>query len=151
MCNKLHSVSAQCTSNRVYQLFDDYSGSDSLECSFIESVRFGTYNEKGEIYIDSAQFGDSVKTEVTGAQKFGIVTSLAIVVVLAVYSCYLHHSITNLLIKSLSHSHLLPPSRHRSRSKGGSVRRRGGSGGSVRGRVRGDDGGDWDRTAGAPA
>ena len=132
----------------MYQVFDDNNDDDSLQCSFIESVRFGTYNEKGEIYVDSSLNGEKVKTEVTVAQKIGLALAGVVVLLLAVYSCYLHHSITNLLIKSLSHSHLLPPSRHRSRSK--NSKRRGSGSGSTRGRRKVDDD-DWDTSMGVPA
>lgn len=126
MCNKLNSASASCTQNMMTQVFDDEdnnnndgssSSSTSIECSFIESVRYGTYNEKGEIYIDATRYGQKTQSEVTSAQTAGLCVSILLCVGLGIYSCYLHHSITNLLIKSLSHSHLLPPSRHRSRKQ----------------------------------
>jgi hypothetical protein len=106
----------------MYQFDGNYDSSSSKatqECSFIESVRLGTYNQKGEIYVDSSLYGENYKMEVTSAQQAGLAVSVLVCVILGVYSCYLHHSITNLLIKSLSHSHLLPPSRHRNRNRSG--------------------------------
>uniref|UniRef100_A0A7S1VDP4 Uncharacterized protein n=1 Tax=Grammatophora oceanica TaxID=210454 RepID=A0A7S1VDP4_9STRA len=149
-CNKMHFSSARCTDNLGYDLFGDDGSSDhKTECSFIESVRFGTYNDKGEIYMDGSQYGESVKPEVTVGQKWGLAVSILLCVALAVYSCYLHHSITNLLIKSLSHSHLLPPSRHRAaRSRSKSSRKGGGNGNSVRTKTSKVD--DWDHSVGAP-
>jgi hypothetical protein len=143
----------------MYKTFDDdddggdssssSSSSTTTECSFIESVRKGTYNEKGEIYVDSSIYGEKVSMEVTAPQQAGLIISIFLCVGLGVYSCYLHHSITNLLIKSLSHSHLLPPSRHRTRGK-----RSGSSGRSSSGR-RGtnhrDEDDDWDQSVGVPA
>jgi hypothetical protein len=125
MCNKVHKTSAMCTKQLMYQFdpnYDTSSNRATQECAFIESVRIGTYNQKGEIYVESSSYGGNgekggVKMEVTPAQQAGLSISILLCVVLGVYSCYLHHSITNLLIKSLSHSHLLPPSRHRSRRK----------------------------------
>jgi hypothetical protein len=125
----------------MYQVFDE-DHDTSTECSFIESVLTGTYNEKGEIYVDSSLYGEHVKTEVTNAQQAGIAVAIILCVGLGIYSCYLHHSITNLLIKSLSHSHLLPPSRHRNRGQ-----TRSGSNGRAEPIAKAED--DWDRTVGA--
>ena len=122
MCNRVYKGSAKCTKQLMYQFdqsYDTSSNKATQECSFIESVRVGTYNQKGEIYVDSALYGDRTKMEVTSAQQAGLAISILLCVILGVYSCYLHHSITNLLIKSLSHSHLLPPSRHRNRNRAG--------------------------------
>jgi hypothetical protein len=122
MCNRMHASGIKCTTNLQYDIFDDSQSSDSTQCSFIDTVRFGTYDESGQLYVDSAQYG--VSRRVTDAQKYGLGISLAICGLLAVYSCYLHHSITNLLIKSLSHTDLLPPSRHRRSSRGSKGRSR---------------------------
>lgn len=116
MCNKVHRSSARCTNNLNYDIFGD-STVRSTECSFIESIRSGTYNSQGEVYVSSSELGFGASNEVTDAQKAGLVMSIVLCCTLAMYACYLHHSITNLLIKSLSHSHLLPPSRHRNRSR----------------------------------
>jgi len=148
MCNKIHFAGAGCTSNVVYDLFDGQS-SDSTECSFIESIRFGTYDSNGEIAVKAS---DDAEEVVTDLQKLGLVGSAFICAVFVVYACYLHHSMTNLLIKSLSHRELLPPSRHsrrrspnhapkgrgrRSRSKGSKSSRRGDDD---------DDDDEWDRS-----
>jgi hypothetical protein len=143
----MHDTGAQCTSNLQYDLFDDSSTSDATECSFIESVRWGTYDEVGQLYVDSTFYGAS--RAVTEPQKYGLALSLGVCALLAIYSCYLHHSITNLLIKSLSHTDLLPPSRHRrsnrtSRTSSSRGRR------NSRKRVTSDDEDEWDMT-GIPA
>jgi hypothetical protein len=67
---------------------------------------------------------------------------------LALYSCYLHHAITNLLIKSLSHSDLLPPSRHKAVRGRGSSRAKSKRTGRTQKLVDEDD--DWDMV-GTPA
>lgn len=142
MCNKIHDVAADCTSNMVYDLFDGQQ-SDSTECSFIESIRFGTYDSSGEITVEAT---DDAEEVVTNLQKLGLVASAFICSIFVVYACYLHHSMTNLLIKSLSHRELLPPSRHNRRMRTPSRRRR--SKGSKSSR-RGDDDDDddeWDRS-----
>lgn len=137
-------------------MFDDDGGDSSssstttTECSFIESIRKGTYNEKGEIYVDSSiYYGEKVNIEVTARQQAGLIISIFICVGLGIYSCYLHHSITNLLIKSLSHSHLLPPSRHRARGRRGGSNGRSSSG--RRGTANRDEDDDWDRAVGVQA
>ena len=147
MCNKIHSTSAACTNNLVYDLFDGQSSSSSTECSFIESIRFGTYDSNGEIAVQAAEDAEEV---VTNMQKVGLVLSAIICAGFVVYSCFLHHSMTNLLIKSLSHRELLPPSRHNRRRGSSSVskskrRRSKGSKGSRRS-DEDDDDDEWDRS-----
>jgi hypothetical protein len=110
LCNKLHSTSAKCTSDLLYNLFDGEAAS-STECSYIESIRMGTYDEEGK--LSSATSGVAWSSEVSSAQKSMLAISVMFVFAFVIYSCYLHHSMTNLLIKSLSHRELLPPSRHR--------------------------------------
>lgn len=86
------------------------------ECSFIESINFGTYDITGAVSTTDSDFGYNIQSEVTPFQKALLVISIVACFALGVYSCYLHHSITNLLIKSLSHSTLLPPVKRRSRN-----------------------------------
>ena len=110
LCNKLHSTSAKCTQDLLYNLFDGEE-IDSTECSYIESMRFGTYDEYGK--LSSATNGVTwTSTEVSTSQKAMLSIAVALCFVFIVYACYLHHAMTNLLIKSLSHRELLPPSRH---------------------------------------
>lgn len=125
LCLRLDGDGARCTSSIQTEMpFSNFTNaSDSTQCSFIESIRFGTYDADGQLYNEGT-FG--VNRQVTEAQKYLVAVSLVICALLAVYSCYLHHAITNLLIKSLSHTDLLPPTRHRRRSGGSSSRRRGG-------------------------
>mmetsp|Transcript_10873 Transcript_10873/g.25333 ORF Transcript_10873/g.25333 Transcript_10873/m.25333 type:complete len:503 (+) Transcript_10873:131-1639(+) len=125
LCNRLDVESARCTSSTSSELFvNNYtdSSSETDQCSFMESVRYGTYDAEGELYVDST-FGNSNR-KVTTSQKWLLVLSMAICGVLAIYSCYLHHAITNLLIKSLSHTDLLPPSKYRRRNPNNNGNRR---------------------------
>lgn len=143
MCNMIHNVGADCTNNMIYDLFDGQQ-SDSTECSFIESIRFGTYDSSGEIAVEAT---DDAEEVVTDLQKLGLVGSAFICAIFVVYACFLHHSMTNLLIKSLSHRELLPPSRHSKRRSPARPKRRR-SKGSSKGSRRGDDDDDdeWDRS-----
>ena len=118
LCNRLDVESARCTSSTTNELFVNNNSTDSSsstdQCSFMESVRFGTYDADGQLYGGSTLGGNSRK--VTTSQKWLLVLSMTICGILAIYSCYLHHNITNLLIKSLSHTDLLPPSKYRRRT-----------------------------------
>jgi hypothetical protein len=86
---------------------------DSIECSFIESLRFGAYDEVGQ--LTSTVEGSSWSYKPSSSQKAILVLSIVFSVIFVIYACYLHHAMTNLLIKSLSHRELLPPSRQRNR------------------------------------
>jgi hypothetical protein len=117
LCNSVHVAGAKCTNNLQNNAFEDNESSSEAnsECSFIESVRYGTYDEDGQLYTESSFFGTD--RSITDGQKWGLALSLGFCGLLAIYSCYLHHSITNLLIKSLSHTDLLPPYRARRSSR----------------------------------
>jgi len=96
-----------------YNAFDNGDGvDDTTECSFIESIRTGTYDETGTITLKTFGF---TSEKITPAQRGFLCLFVALTVALIVYACYLHHAMTNLLIKSLSHRELLPPSRQASR------------------------------------
>lgn len=112
MCNRMHVSGAKCTSNLQSDFSDSNSNSSNSKsaCSYIESLRSGTYDEQGRLY--NSAVGGSTSRQITTGQKWGVALSLLLCALLAVYSCYLHHSITNLLILSLSHTDLLPPSRN---------------------------------------
>ncbi|KAG7356090.1 hypothetical protein IV203_000776 [Nitzschia inconspicua] len=117
LCNRIDITSARCTLSLGTQLFayndTNVTYSDAKECSYIESLRTGTYDPEGRLYSEET-FG--VNRKITNTQKWLLSVSLVVCAFLAIYSCYLHHAITNLLIKSLSHTDLLPPSRYRRRS-----------------------------------
>lgn len=114
MCNTLHQSSAKCTSRLMNDLFDGEED-DDIECSFIESLRFGAYDEVGQ-FMTANTSGSGWSYQPTVGQKVILGLSIAMSVIFVIYSCYLHHAMTNLLIKSLSHRELLPPSRQRQRA-----------------------------------
>ena len=94
----------------MYDIFDGAQQDDSTECSYIESLRFGTYDEEGRLTDSTSRYSGEAKVSMD--QKIMLAISFALCVGFIIYSCYLHHAMTNLLIKSLSHKELLPPSRH---------------------------------------
>jgi len=143
LCNKIHSLSAKCTEDLMYDLFEN-DEDESEECTFIESIRFGSYDSDGN-FASSNTFGSnsSWDAQVTIAQKALLGISISICCIFVIYACYLHHSMTNLLIKSLSHRELLPPSRSSNRRSPSKTRGGGRSGSSKRsGKIDSDP--DWD-------
>lgn len=107
----------------MYDLFEKEED-ESSECSFIESIRFGVYDKYGA-FAATSSYGANGSAEITIGQTVGLGIGLGFCVIFIIYACYLHHSMTNLLIKSLSHRELLPPSRHKgSRSPSKSSSRR---------------------------
>jgi hypothetical protein len=142
LCNIIHLDSAKCTNDLSYDLFDgEYSTYDSsreAECAFIEGLRFGAYDENGLMASSNSVSGWTYAPSTS--QKVMLGLSIVMCVGFVVYACYLHHAMTNLLIKSLSHRELLPPSRHRSHSKNNRSQR----GRSVSASKKG---GDWNESA----
>ena len=138
LCNNLHAASAKCLNDLNYDIFDGEE-SDSTECSYIEAIRFGTFDEKGN--VAAAESGvTSWNAEVSIPQKIMLAFSIFACVCFVVYAGYLHHAMTNLLIKSLSHRELLPPSRH--------ARRRTSTPGSRRGNRSLQEGdSDWQKSS----
>mmetsp|Transcript_20336 Transcript_20336/g.30958 ORF Transcript_20336/g.30958 Transcript_20336/m.30958 type:complete len:417 (-) Transcript_20336:86-1336(-) len=132
MCNKVFDTSAKCNNYAS----DLYQGEDeSLTCSFIESIRFGTYDANGQVYSGDTR-DDEIQEQVTGFQVFTLTLVTMTVIGLSIYSCYLHHAITNLLLKSLSQSHLASTGIKRRRSS------------RIKHRGRDQDDDDWDHSLG---
>lgn len=100
----------------MYDLFDG-EADQSSECTFIEGIRFGAYDSSGS--LSTAHSSSVWNAEASNMQTIMVFISLGTVIFFIVYACYLHHAMTNLLIKSLSHRELLPASRqHRRRQTG---------------------------------
>jgi hypothetical protein len=99
----------------IYDLFESETDK-ATECIYIESLRDGAYDIYGKF---SSKYGGSSSWDAPMTIGQGVLLGFAIAlcVLFVVYACYLHHSMTNLLIKSLSHRELLPRKvRSRSRS-----------------------------------
>jgi hypothetical protein len=133
----------------LYDLFEKEED-ESSECSFIESIRFGVYDKDGAFAATSSATA-SGRGEVSIGQLVALLVALVFCVLFIIYACYLHHSMTNLLIKSLSHRELLPPSRHkgsRTPSKSSSRRSGGASSKKLGGKQGTEDEPDWDSAGG---
>lgn len=100
----------------MYDLFDGESDQSS-ECTFIEGIRFGAYDSSGS--LSTVQSSSVWNAEASSMQTIMVAISLGTVIFFIVYACYLHHAMTNLLIKSLSHRELLPASRQQRRRQAG--------------------------------
>lgn len=66
----------------------------------MESIRYGTYDVNGEIYLNSSQYSNQ-ESQVTTFQKVMLSMLSIFCCVAVVYSCFVHHQLTNLLLKSL--------------------------------------------------
>jgi hypothetical protein len=108
----------------MYDLFQS-EANKSTDCSYIASIRNGAYDEYGQFSSKSGG-GSSWDASMTTAQGVVLGAAIAACVFFIIFACYLHHSMTNLLLKSLSHRELLPRNtRSRSRtSREGSNSRR---------------------------
>jgi hypothetical protein len=130
----------------LYDLFEKEED-ESSECSFIESIRFGVYDKYGA-FAATSSIGAGTG-EVSIGQLIALLVALVFCIMFIIYACYLHHSMTNLLIKSLSHRELLPPSRHKgSRASSKASSRRSGGSNKKLGGKQGDDEPDWDSPGG---
>jgi len=132
LCNNIYKHSGKCDA----YLSSDISGSSNngqnyynnngesmaeTQCAFTEAIRLGTYDSDGKIYVSNSQ-KSSQKATVSGDQKASLIILGLVCGAFAMYSCYLHHEITNLLLKSLSGG-LINDSRKGSRRRGRSSSR----------------------------
>jgi len=133
-CNNIYEYSGKCDSYLNFEIgtnyddgYNDDGGSnyysnvtdEEVQCDFIESIRQGTYDSYGQIYMKSSQQSNQEGIVTTG-QTVSLVVLSVICFGLALYSCFLHHEMTNLLLKSLSSGFLdsrRKQYRSRSRSK----------------------------------
>ena len=102
----------------LFQSDGSYSSSNDVSCAYIENIRHGVYDENGEIYVASSSQAGNMKTEVTSDQTVFLALTGLICLGLALYSCFLHHEITNLLLHKLSYQGSLGPSSRARHSKG---------------------------------
>ena len=126
LCNNIYDRSGKCNINLKTDLVTYYDDDDSMsnvnsessqiQCSFIESIRYGTYDVNGDIYLTSSQHS-SQQSHVTVSQKVLLTMLTTFCVAAVVYSCYVHHQLTNLLLKSLGTGKVVTKSRRRHMSR----------------------------------
>ncbi|KAL7534851.1 hypothetical protein ACHAXR_006124 [Thalassiosira sp. AJA248-18] len=115
ICESLYEVSARCdkhfrsyTTKTKQAKYAEAVAQEDLACDFIDSVVMGNYNEFGYVNLSDDQMeqtgwlGNSMYaseyghyiTEVTPLQIFGLVATIAICGILAVWSMTLHQSLS---------------------------------------------------------
>lgn len=130
LCNKIYKHSGKCntylSSSLGTQNDDDYeddnkySNSQNTEqnqCSYMESIRYGTYDTYGQIYTSNSQ-SSSQKAMVTPVQKYALIMVSMICFGLALYAYHLHRQMTKLLLKALSSGLISTNRRSSSRGRG---------------------------------
>jgi len=123
VCNNIYKHSGKCdaylssdiSNSQNYYSNNAESTESDTQCAFTEAIRLGTYDSEGKIYVSTSQ-KSSQKATVSGDQKASLIILGLVCAAFAMYSCFLHHEITNLLLKSLS-SGLIKDSRNGSRRK----------------------------------
>ena len=103
MCNKMYEQSGRCNAYIAYD-FNDYQADEGGGdvCSFAQSIRNGVYNKEGQFGVWSS-FGGPVTT----SQIIALVCIGVLCIILTLYSCWIHHQMTNLLLTSLAQKNLM--------------------------------------------
>jgi hypothetical protein len=114
MCNNLYNESAKCNTNMASQVDTSYDN-DQSTCTFADTIRYSAYDSDGR--FTSARMSGARRANY--AQIVLIVIACVSCALLSVYSCYVHHEITNLLLKQLSARGKLVPSSGTSRGRAG--------------------------------
>jgi len=106
LCENLYQQSAKCNrylydaDDESYQGYNQEANSDEV-CSFIQNVVTGQYDEYGYIYLDSSEYEKDNKDnryasveEVSIGQIFAILIMATLCVILVIWACFLHRSLT---------------------------------------------------------
>lgn len=106
MCNKLYQKSAKCNSYIAYDFGNYNEGADEgsgTTCAFVEAIRDSVYDKAGNFNVNSSEgWGTMTPKHVALLSVLIILCSC-----LALYSCYIHHEMTNLLLKSFAQKNLM--------------------------------------------
>ena len=103
MCNKMYEQSDRCNAYIAYDFSDnDADEGDGNICSFIRSIRNGAFNKEGLFGVKSSGDGPVTRSQIVTLVCIGVICTL-----MAVYSCWLHHEMTNILLKSLAQKNLM--------------------------------------------
>ena len=103
MCNKMYEQSDRCNAYIAYDFNDNNADEgDGNVCSFIRSIRNGALNKEGLFGVKSLGDGPVTRSQIVTLVCIGVVF-----ISMAIYSCWLHHEMTNLLLKSLARKNLM--------------------------------------------
>ena len=105
MCNKVYEQSDRCNAYIAYDFNDNDNDADEGDgnvCSFIGSIRNGAFNKEGLFGVKSSGDGPVTRSQIATLVCIGVFC-----IILATYSCWLHHEMTNLLLKSLAQKNLM--------------------------------------------
>ena len=104
VCEELYQDSAKCetdhgfagitSNNYYYENAQNQVDNEDLVCSYIDSIKAGTYSQDGEIVIGGSKVYTKGGTSTTGGQKFALTFFIIGTVGLAVYSAMLHSQLT---------------------------------------------------------
>jgi hypothetical protein len=111
MCNQMYADSAKCNSNMAakYDSTGYVSTYQSSVCEYTNSILNDAFDSTGSISSattnkssSASSSGSSSSRKVTAPQLSLLLLGSMLCLGLSLYSCYLHHEITNLLLKQLS-------------------------------------------------
>ena len=101
MCQNLYEGAAKCEKthgfDNGYSSYDGYANQLSQEevvCDYIESMKAGSYDEKGEIVVNGSNTSSGGGAKTTGGQKFALTFFVLGTAGLAAYAGMLHSKLT---------------------------------------------------------
>jgi hypothetical protein len=101
MCQTLYEDAAKCEKthgfDNGYSNYNGYSSQltqEEVVCDYIESIKAGSYDERGEIVVNGANSASGGGAKTTGGQKFALTFFVLGTVGLAAYAGMLHTKLT---------------------------------------------------------
>jgi hypothetical protein len=101
MCQTLYEDAAKCEKthgfDNGYSSYDGYANQlaqEEVVCDYIDSIKAGSYDEKGEIVVNGGNSASGGGAKTTGGQKFALTFFVAGTVGLAAFAGMLHSKLT---------------------------------------------------------
>jgi len=100
VCGNIYMEAAKCEATHGmvtgvnYYNYDNQVNNEALVCSYISSLKSGTYSQDGEIVVGGSPSYTPGGTSTTGGQKFALTFFILGTVGLAVYAAMLHSQLT---------------------------------------------------------
>lgn len=102
VCMNVYEAAAKCEEehdfqngvDKYYANYENQVDNEELVCSYIYSLKSGTYSQDGEIVIGGSPSYSPGGTSTTGGQKFALTFFILGTVGLAVYAAMLHSQLT---------------------------------------------------------